>query len=361
MTTRLTHLDYMHLALELAAAGRLTVSPNPMVGCVIVKNDRIVGQGFHQQAGGPHAEIIALSEAGAYAKEATAYITLEPCCHVGKTPPCTLALIKAGIKEVYAACVDPNPLVAGQGIKALQAAGIQVHLGLCETEAEKLNEIFFHYMQHRRPFVIAKWAMSLDGKTITHKLDARDISSPASQAFSHELRQQVDAILIGAHTALSDNPLLTARCHQNEKPPIKQPLRIILSSNAKLPSHLKLFNTETKTLIATTALVDKETLGFWNKKNIEVLVLPHLKKGRINLHALLDALGARKITSLLVEGGMAMHESFIEAHLINQYRIYLAPVIIGTVSKKKRIQHIEVSRLDTDFYFTGTPEGETHV
>jgi diaminohydroxyphosphoribosylaminopyrimidine deaminase/5-amino-6-(5-phosphoribosylamino)uracil reductase len=213
---------YMQQALALAEKGRFSVSPNPMVGCLIVKAGKIIGQGYHHQAGTPHAEIHALREAGAEAKDADVYVTLEPCCHYGRTPPCTDALIAAGVTRVYFACHDPNPEVAGKGSAALKAAGIQAEEGLCRSEAQQLNKIFFHFIQTKRPFVFSKWAMSLDGKTMTHPDDLPAISSTASRSHSHLLRRAVDAILIGTNTAIDDDPALTVRLP--DVPDAQQPI-----------------------------------------------------------------------------------------------------------------------------------------
>ncbi|HEX4044314.1 MAG TPA: bifunctional diaminohydroxyphosphoribosylaminopyrimidine deaminase/5-amino-6-(5-phosphoribosylamino)uracil reductase RibD, partial [Gammaproteobacteria bacterium] len=303
----INHENYMSLALQLAKQGCLTVSPNPMVGCILLKNQQIIGQGYHQYAGGPHAEAHALAAAGSDAQGATAYITLEPCCHSKKrTPPCTTALIQAGIKKVYVACLDPNPQVAGKGIQQLQEAGITVEIGLQAEAATQLNQIFFHYIQKQRPFVIAKWAMSLDGKTITQSGDSKAISNKTSQNIAHQLRQQVDAILIGAATASQDDPLLTARVETTENiKPSKQPLRIILSTKGDLPNNLRLFDQHptAKTLIATTTDIPAKTIAYFTKKNIEVLILPKNQRGLVDLPSLLDNLGKRDITSLLIEGG----------------------------------------------------------
>jgi diaminohydroxyphosphoribosylaminopyrimidine deaminase/5-amino-6-(5-phosphoribosylamino)uracil reductase len=354
-----SNLEHMQHALQLAARGRLSVSPNPMVGCVIVKNEQVVGTGYHQHAGGPHAEIVALKAAGTAAQNATLYANLEPCCHLGKTPPCTDALIKAGIKKVYAASLDPNPLVAGNGIAALRHAGIEVEIGLAETAAKKLNEIFFYYMQQQRPFVIAKWAMSMDGRTNTHPQDSRDISSSASRQASHQLRQQVDAILIGANTAKQDNPLLTARY----EPIYKQPLRIILSSRGGLPLDLKLFDPTlpTKTLVVTTPQADPAWCQALHAKNIEVLCFPENAQKQVDLTTLLTALGKRGITSLLVEGGMQVHQQFFNAHLVNKVHVYLAPMIIGNLTQKKRLANLTLESIHPDFYFTADYEETTHV
>lgn len=343
-----TPLDYMSLALLLAEKGRPTVSPNPMVGCVLTKENRIIGQGYHQRAGQPHAEINALQTVDTDPRGATAYVTLEPCCHHGRTPPCTDALIKAGIKKVYIACLDPNPLVAGKGVTALKNAGIEVEVGLCATQATQLNEIFFHYIQHKRPFVIAKWAMSLDGKTITHPHDTRQISNSVSQQHTHQLRQQVDAILVGANTACSDDPQLTSRCNNDEA--IKQPLRIVLTTRGELPLQLKLLNGSLpgNTLIVTT----EKQHSFPQTKQIEVLVIPKNSQGKTDLHALLDELGQHEITSLLVEGGMTIHHSFFQANLVNKTHVYIAPVIIGTLEKKHPLPQVTPMQLGQDIMIT---------
>lgn len=355
------HLDYMSLALQLAERGRFTVTPNPMVGCVIVKDGLIIGEGYHQQAGLPHAEINALKSAGQSAVGATAYITLEPCCYHGKTPACTKALIKAGIKKVYIASVDPNPLVNGKGIAALQSAGIEVKVGLCENEAKVMNEIFFHYMRHRRPFVIAKWAMSLDGKTITHRADTRDLSCHESCRHAHQVRRYVDAVLVGANTARLDNPHLTVRF--GEEAIIRHPTRIILSSRGGLPLDLNLFEkkSQIQTIVATTDAVDKKWCCAIAAKNIEILILPKNENHQVHLPTLLDVLGKKQITSILVEGGITVHENFFSEHLVNKIQFYLCPVIIGSLAKKHPIKQVNVRKLGRDFYFSATFKEHTHV
>ncbi len=339
---------YMAKALALAEKGRYTVSPNPMVACILVKNKQIVGQGFHQLAGEPHAEVLALREAGARAKGATAYVTLEPCCHVGRTPPCTRALIEAGIKTVYAACLDPNPVVAGQGLKALQAAGLEVKVGLLEAEATALNEIFFHYIKHKRPFVFAKWAMSLDGQTITQPEDSRQISCPEAHQHSHQLRRQVDAIIVGAQTALVDNPQLTVRIEETEI--AKQPLRIILSSQGSLPLHLQLFDGSLpgKTLVATTAQAEAATCRALEKQGVEVLVLPETEGGQVSLSALLAYLGQKEITSVLVEGGRILQASFFNEGLVNKIQVYVAATVIASLKKKQVLNKMHWRQLGHD-------------
>jgi diaminohydroxyphosphoribosylaminopyrimidine deaminase/5-amino-6-(5-phosphoribosylamino)uracil reductase len=361
------HNHYMSQALQLAYRGRYSVSPNPMVGCLIVKNHHILGQGYHQRAGEAHAEIHALEaaqEAGWDVGGATAYVTLEPCCHYGKTPPCTQSLIEAGIKKIYVATLDPNPLVAGKGIKALEIAGLEVDIGLCQTEATKLNEIFFYYIRHKRPFVIAKWAMSLDGKTITHSNDTRDISCYESQQAAHDIRQQVDAILIGSNTAKQDNPYLTSRFKAaGATSATKQPIRIILSSQHPLPLELNIFDKAmpAKTIIATTEKSNKTWRKLLAEKNVEILLFKQNKQGQIDLSDLLDRLGQREITSLLVEGGMTTHEYFFRENLVNQFHVYVAPIIVGSLPNKKILSNMHVSRIARDAYFTADNKDDAHV
>lgn len=343
-------------ALKLAKQGRYTVSPNPMVGCLIVKNEQIIGQGFHLKAGSAHAEIMALQQAGSNAQDATVYVTLEPCCHYGYTPPCTKALIQARIKKVVIACLDPNPIVAGKGLAELESAGIEVELGVIEDEAKQLNEIFFHYIQYKRPFVIAKWAMSLDGKTITHPFDSRQISSQKSQQHTHQTRRCVDAILIGASTARKDNPLLTVRYKTNKFfTDVKTPIRIILSRSAQLPIDLRLFQSASsneKVIICTTDNHLETSLHKLQKNGIEILKLPHNKENKIDLKLLLDELGKQGVTSLLVEGGMNLLHEFFNENLINKFQVYISPVIIGELEKKQTLSQVQCTSISNDLYIS---------
>ncbi len=345
---------YMAQALAEAQKGRFTVSPNPMVGCLLVKQDQVIASGWHQRAGGPHAEVLALREAGEAAQGATAFVTLEPCCHFGRTPPCTTALIEAGIKEVYLACLDPNPRVAGKGAQILRKAGIQVRSGVLEAEAKRLNEIFFHYIQNRRPFVLAKWAMSLDGQVSTQPGDAKQISCTESQLHTHQLRQQLDAILIGSHTAVQDNPQLTARNPEIEGFTNKQPLRIVLASQGGLPLDLKLFDSSLpgKTLVATTEAADSAWCQALLDKEVAVLCLPPNQNGQVSLTALLDHLGQSEVTSVLVEGGRAVHDSFFKEGLVNKVQVYLAPALIGSLAKKQFLSKLEWNSLGQDLFIS---------
>lgn len=346
---------YMQHALEIAEKGRTTVSPNPMVGCVIVNNNRIVGEGYHDKAGNPHAEIYALQAAGALAEGATVYIALEPCCHFGRTPPCTNALINAKVKKVVIPCLDPNPLVAGKGVEALCAAGIEVEVGLEAERAIQLNEIFFYYIKHHRPFVILKWAMSLDGKTIAHTRDSRQISGTEAQHHTHQLRREVDAILVGANTVIRDNPLLTARLDKQPEDDNNQPLRVILSSQSKLPLNLNVFEKELpgKTLVVITEPSHQDWYKDLMAQGIEVLTVPKNIEGQVDLSSLLEILGKRGVTSILVEGGMSVQHSFIKENLVDKIHVYLADVIIGTIEKKHNLSHVTVNKLGNNFHFIG--------
>jgi diaminohydroxyphosphoribosylaminopyrimidine deaminase/5-amino-6-(5-phosphoribosylamino)uracil reductase len=346
---------FMALALALAAHGRGRVSPNPMVGCVIVKNGQIVGQGWHQYAGGPHAEIVALTAAGAEAREATVYLNLEPCCHHGKTPPCTQALIAAAVKKVYVSCLDPNPLVAGQGVRILREHGIVVEIGLAAAEANALNEVFFHYMRHNKPWVIAKWALSLNGRT-TGADAVPQISGAVAHSHTHELRQQVDAIVIGAGTALADNPRLTARLADGSSA-AKQPWRVIISGKRLLPLHLHLLSGQLpgQTMIVTTRVADR---AYYQHTQAIVLVVPALSSGVVSLPALLSALAQCSITSLLVEGGMRLHNSFFTANLVNKVEVYLAPWFINEQGQRQQVLVDKVNYLGDDIHIMASGEAD---
>lgn len=353
---------YLKYALEIAARGFYTVSPNPMVGCVIVKDDVIVGEGYHQRAGGAHAEILALQQAQERAQGATAYVTLEPCCHIGRTGPCTDALIAAGIKRVIICCLDPNPLINGQGMAALLAAGIKVEVGLLADQAAQLNQRFFYYITHQRPFVIAKWAMSLDGKTVTHPRDNRFISSGQSQQHAHHIRQSVDAILIGAKTALHDDPQLTVRHSATDDAPLRQPLRIILTGKRALPTHLKLFNdSDAKTMVVTTQSSNQQWHRCLQDKGIDILIAPATEDDRIHLPSLLSLLAQKKISSLLVEGGMQTHAQFFKENLVNQVDVYLAPVIIGDAPTKQALTNIKLNSIANDYHLSAQLGVNDHV
>ncbi|MCD6045004.1 MAG: ribD [Gammaproteobacteria bacterium] len=322
---------YMHEALTLAEQGRYSCAPNPMVGCVIVNRGQVVGRGWHQRAGEPHAEIVALHEAGTLAAGAEIYVNLEPCCHEGRTGSCVAALIAAKVSCVHLAVVDPNPLVAGQGLAQLRAAGIAVHIGCCADEALALNQIFFHYITQKQPFVMAKWAMSLDGKISVPSGQSRQLTSTAALEHSHRLRQAVAAILVGANTAITDDPQLTVRRKDLNLDPNLQPWRIILSAKGDLPHHLHLFNSPlaSKTLVYTT----EHSLPSWRQRiesqGVSVIIAPTTEEGMTDLLFVLKDLGEKHISSLLVEGGSRILTSFYRQALLQKIIIYLAPKFIG--------------------------------
>ncbi|AZR72955.1 riboflavin biosynthesis protein RibD [Anoxybacter fermentans] len=323
---------YMELALRLAAEWRGFTSPNPMVGAMVVKDGKIVGKGAHKKAGGPHAEVYALDEAGELARGGTLYVTLEPCSHYGKTPPCTEKIIASGIKKVVAAMEDPNPLVAGRGLTRLKEAGIEVEVGLCEKEARKLNEVFIKYITTRKPFVILKAAITLDGKIASVSGDSKWITNELSRIKVHQLRNQVDAVLVGKGTLLSDNPRLNVRLERGE---IRNPQKIVLTSSLDIePAQLKemaayqLSTEKPLIMVGAKNLVSQKRVEELEKMGIDVILLSYEEDG-VDLEQLLIALGEREITSLLLEGGSGVYTRFLKAGLVDKAYIFQAPIIIG--------------------------------
>ncbi len=337
----------MKKALELAYLGRYSVHPNPMVGCLIVKNNQIIGEGFHQKRGEAHAEIHALKQAGAQAKDGSAYITLEPCCHFGRTPPCTDALIAAGLRNVYVAVLDPNPLVQGKGVAALRAAGIKVEVGECAEEASHLNRAFFHYIRNKTPYLIGKWAMSLDGHMSTHPLDERVLSGHESLMDLHDLRHQTPGILIGAGTAASDNPALTVRHYG---PQARQPQRIVLNHQGDLSPKLKLFNGELpgQTWLFCSELHYNQATQRFATETTKVFACP-LLAGQLDLKKAIEIIGKEEISSVLIEGGRTLLEAFFEADLINEVISYHTPWIIGGPNRKQALTALSCTPLGQDY------------
>lgn len=319
--------QYMHLALALAKRGSGTTSPNPMVGAVVVKNRRIVGKGYHKKAGLPHAEIIAINKAKEESMGATLYVNLEPCAHTGKTPPCTNAIIKAGIKKVVIAMVDPNPEVNGKGVETLRKAGIEVKIGLLEKEARRLNEAFIVYMEEKRPFVILKAALSLDGKIATKTYDSKWISSEASRRFVQKLRSEVDGIVVGINTVILDNPLLIPKVTR----PKKYPLRIILDSKLRIPLLCDVVKTvnKYKTWIFTAEDSRTEKEAKLTSMGIEIIKVPKDEFGRVSLKHVSNELHRRDIVSLLLEGGSEVNGAFFREGLVDKVMLFYAPILIG--------------------------------
>ncbi|REJ66455.1 MAG: bifunctional diaminohydroxyphosphoribosylaminopyrimidine deaminase/5-amino-6-(5-phosphoribosylamino)uracil reductase RibD [Planctomycetota bacterium] len=315
----------MERALQLAVRGEGSVEPNPMVGCVLAREGEIVGEGWHTHFGGPHAEVAALETAGKAARGATAYVTLEPCCHQGKTPPCTEALIAAGVVRVVYALADPSPHVDGGGAAALRAAGVDVASRLLEKEARELCAPYLKRVTEGRPWIIAKWAMSLDGRLATRAGDSQWISGEESRAIVHGLRGRVDAVMVGRGTAVTDDPLLTAR-----PPGPRTATRIVVDSTASLPLESQLVRTasEGPVLVATGATADEAKVAALEAAGCEVFCAAGDDRAA-RFALLLDELGRRKMTNVLVEGGAELLGSLFDARLVDEVHAFVAPKIIG--------------------------------
>ncbi|MEW6142873.1 MAG: bifunctional diaminohydroxyphosphoribosylaminopyrimidine deaminase/5-amino-6-(5-phosphoribosylamino)uracil reductase RibD [Chloroflexota bacterium] len=321
-------IDNMEYALGLAKLALGYTSPNPAVGAVLVKAGKIVGAGYTQPAGFAHAEIMALKQAGSRARGATLFVTLEPCCHHGRTPPCTRALIEAGVSEVHAAMLDPNPKVSGRGIAELKKAGIKVHIGKYEDKAREINEAYIKWITTGLPLVTAKFAMSLDGKIATRSADSKWISSEEARKYVHNLRHTVDAVMVGVNTVLIDNPRLTARWVGRGGTTTHQPLRVVVDSKGRTPLDAKLFKEPGKTMLAVAQPLDKEKAGGLARLGVEVTVL-RAGDGLVDLERLLKVLGKRQITSVLVEGGSSLLGSLFDCGLVDKVMAFVAPLIIG--------------------------------
>ncbi|MGG4168335.1 bifunctional diaminohydroxyphosphoribosylaminopyrimidine deaminase/5-amino-6-(5-phosphoribosylamino)uracil reductase RibD [Rossellomorea vietnamensis] len=314
---------YMKLAISMAEATLGQTSPNPVVGAVVVKNGEIVGTGAHLKAGEGHAEVNAIKMAGDKAKGSDIYVTLEPCSHFGKTPPCSQALITSGIKRVHIATRDPNPLVAGRGIQQLRDAGIEVVVGELEEEALELNKHFFHFIQNGTPYVTLKTAVTLDGKTASASGDSKWITSEASRTDVHYDRHRHDAILVGVNTVIQDNPHLTTRLPQGGK----NPIRIILDTYLRTPVHSHVVeDLESRTIIFTGSSVKDERKTPYIDRGCEII---SLTDDKIGIHSVLKELGSRKIVSLYVEGGSTIHSSFLEERAFQEMIMYMSPKLVG--------------------------------
>jgi len=326
----MNHEHYMRIALDLARNGWGYTSPNPMVGALVVKDGEIVGRGWHEAYGKPHAEVNALKDAGERARGATLYVTLEPCNHRGKTPPCTEAVLAAGISHVVMAMKDPNPHVAGGGAERLQSCGVQVTAGVLEAEALRLNEAFVTYVTVGQPFVTLKVAATLDGQIATRTGDAKWISSESSRRIVHRMRHATDAIVVGVDTVLKDNPLLTTRIDPNElSGPPKHPIRIVLDTRLRIdPTSAILHHQDAgPTWIIVGADADPERVRQIASKNVEIIPCP-IDQNRIDLHELLKLLADRRITSLLVEGGSRVIGSFVRSKAFHKFVAFFAPKLL---------------------------------
>jgi len=313
--------EYMQRALDLAERGRGRTSPNPMVGCVVVRDGRVIGEGYHHKAGEPHAEVNAVNAAGGI-DGATVYVSLEPCCHQGRTPPCTDLLIARNPARVVAAMLDPSPQVSGRGVAQLRAAGIDVNVGLLEEQARQLNEVFCKYATTQMPFVIAKCGVSLDGKIATRTGESRWVTGETSRRRVHELRNQVDAIMAGSRTVMLDDPSLTTRLDQGK---IKDPVRIILDAGSYLDGTPRVFHSESE---APTWVALPEGQQFEGAD--DVLHIPP-GKGGLDMVLLMRELGRRQITSVLIEGGGTTLAAAFEAGVVDKVLFFVAPKVIGGV------------------------------
>lgn len=321
-------MDYMGIALSLARLAQGQVSPNPAVGALIVKNDIILSMGYTQPPGGDHAEIVALKQAGSEARGATMYVTLEPHCFQGRTPPCTQAIIEAGIEEIHIAAIDPNPLVSGKGQAILQKAGLKIYLGEHVEEALEINEAFNKYIISGMPFVTVKFASSLDGKIATRSGDSKWITGEPARKQVQHIRYISDAVMTGANTIISDDPRLTVRLSVKGGTTHKQPLRIIVDGHGRTPPGARLFHEMGKTLVVVSETLPQDVLNPLKASGAEILSMPS-QAGIIDLQHLLKELAKREITSILVEAGGILLGSLFDAGLVDKVIAFQAPIIIG--------------------------------
>ncbi len=328
----MTDIKYMQRAINLAERGRGWTSPNPLVGCVIVKNGKIIAEGYHEKIGGWHAERNAILNSDADITGATAYVTLEPCCHHGRTPPCSNLLIERGIKKVFIGSRDPNPLVSGKGAKQLRTAGVEVVEDFMREECDKLNPIFFHYIQTKRPYVLLKYAMTADGKIATSTGESKWITGETARAKVQETRHQYSAIMVGVETVLADNPMLNSRM-----PNARQPIRVVCDSQLRTPLDCQLVQTanEYRTVIATVC-EDLQKIEQYRPLGVEMLVCK-AKNKRVDLEDLLQKLGEMQIDSLLIEGGSSLNFSALESGVVNRVHCYIAPKLVGGKQAKTPI------------------------
>ncbi|XRG79076.1 bifunctional diaminohydroxyphosphoribosylaminopyrimidine deaminase/5-amino-6-(5-phosphoribosylamino)uracil reductase RibD [Rossellomorea sp. GAMAL-10_SWC] len=361
------HEFYMNLAIQNAMATKGQTDPNPLVGSVIVNDNRIVGIGAHLKAGEPHAEINALRMAGDKAEGGTIYVTLEPCSHHGRTGPCAEAIVRAGLKKVVVATLDPNPLVAGRGVRILQDAGIEVIIGVCEEQSIKMNEVFNKYIVKNIPFVVMKSASTLDGKIATHSSDSKWITSAEARNDVHQLRNEIGAILVGVNTVLKDNPELTTRI-----PNGRNPVRVILDSTLKIPLESKVVtDQQAETWIFTSQKHSEQKRSELENLGVKVFVTSDLS--RVDLNEMLKVLGEHSISSLLVEGGGEVNASFMSQNLVDKVIVYLAPKLIGgknaptflegtgldKMAQAIELEEIELTKIGPDYKFIGYPKYTT--
>lgn len=354
---------YMRLAMQLAGNAIGRTSPNTLVGAVIVKDNRVVGCGWHRKAGTPHAEVHALNQAGELAQGADVYVTLEPCAHYGKTPPCAKALVEAKVKNVYGGLLDVNPKVAGKGFKILEDAGIHVEYGFLQDELRKQNEVFFKWIEHKKPFVVLKAAMTLDGKIATATGQSKWITNETSRAYGYKLRDIYDGIMVGINTVIEDNPMLTARVDGG-----KNPIRIVVDSSLKIDINANVVQDKSaKTIIATTDKADKDKILKLQAQDVDVIVVDKDKNDKVDIEKLLDILGQQNICSILVEGGATLSGSFVAKKLVDKVDFFIAPKIVGGKEAKTPVagtgilnlqealalKDIQIEKLEEDILIIG--------
>ncbi|MFH0867930.1 MAG: bifunctional diaminohydroxyphosphoribosylaminopyrimidine deaminase/5-amino-6-(5-phosphoribosylamino)uracil reductase RibD [Candidatus Woesearchaeota archaeon] len=353
----ISHKKYMDIAIQLAEKGRGYVSPNPLVGCIIVKRGKIVGRGYHKKYGEAHAEINALKAAGKKANNATMYVNVEPCSHWGKTSPCTEKIVEAGIREVVVGMEDPNPLV--DGYKELKFRGLKTRIGILREKAKKLNEAYIKYMKTKKPFTILKLAMSLDGKIATSTGDSKYITSRAARKYVHQLRNDVDAVMVGINTIERDNPLLDSRLVRG-----KNPVKIIVDSTLKISENSKVLKDPCKVIIATTNKAPKNKIDKLQHKGVRILVL-NSKKGLVDLKELMREAGKSEIASVMIEGGAELSGNAIKECIVDKLLIFTAPKLIGNglgpiknlgikkVNKAIKLKDISTKKIGKDILVEG--------
>lgn len=354
---------YMRFAMQLAGNAIGRTSPNPLVGAVIVKDNRVVGCGWHRKAGTPHAEVHALNQAGELAQGADVYVTLEPCAHYGKTPPCAKALVEAKVKNVYGGLLDVNPKVAGKGFKILEDAGIHVEYGFLQDELRKQNEVFFKWIEHKKPFIVLKAAMTLDGKIATATGQSKWITNETSRAYGYKLRDIYDGIMVGINTVIEDNPMLTARVDGG-----KNPIRIVVDSSLKIDINANVVQDKSaKTIVATTDKADKDKILKLQAQDVDVIVVDKDENDKVDIEKLLDILGQQNICSILVEGGATLSGSFVAKKLVDKVYFFIAPKIVGGKEAKTPVagtgilnlqealalKDIQIEKLEEDILIIG--------
>ena len=318
----ISHKKYMEIAIKLAEKGKGYVSPNPLVGCIIVKRGKIVGKGYHKKYGDAHAEVNAIKSAGKKANNATMYINLEPCSHWGKTPPCTESIVQAGIREVIVGMEDPNFLV--DGYKELKFRGLKTKIGILKENAQKLNEVYIKYTKTKKPFVMLKLAMSLDGKIATSTGDSKYITSKQARTLVHQIRNDVDAVMVGINTVVRDNPILDSRLVKG-----KNPIKIIVDSALKISEKAKVLKDPSKVIIATTKKAPKKKIDKLHQKGVTILVIKP-KQGMVDLKELMKELGKSEVASVMIEGGAELSGSAIKEGIVHKISMFTAPKILGS-------------------------------